>query len=212
MVAAESLSAKNSALASPSFNEDRVIFFGDSITELWDLETAFPKRTYINRGISGQTTSQILIRFRPDVISLQPKVVLILAGINDIATNPELIILERIKDNYASIAQLAQINHITVVFASILPIQNYSLIQRSDLNSPEKIRILNHWLELYCIEQQHIYLDYHSHMVDSLGMLQTSLSDDGVHPNAKGYSVMTPLAEAVMLCAIQQSKIKIWSY
>lgn len=192
----------NSTLASPNSKEDRVIFFGDSITEFWDLETAFPQRNYINRGISGQTTPQMLIRFRPDVISLQPKVVLILAGINDLMKNIEPIRLESIKDNYLSIAQLAQINCITVIFASVLPVKNHSLIQQFDPRTPERIRILNQWLELYCNEQQHIYLNYHSHMVDSLGMLQTELSDDGVHPNAKGYSVMTSLAEAAINRAI----------
>ena len=197
---------RNSVLSSQEFSEDRIIFFGDSITEFWDLQTSFHQKNYINRGISGQTTSQMLLRFRPDVISLKPKIVLILAGINDIATNKENITLERVKDNYKSIGQLAQANCITVIFASVLPIQSRSLIQQADPSLSEKIRTLNHWLELYCNEQQHIYLNYYSPMVDRLGMLQTKLSDDGVHPNACGYSVMTSLAEVAIHCAIPQSK------
>lgn len=199
----------NINLSPPAAGEKRVIFFGDSITEFWDLATAFPEKNYINRGISGQTTSQMLVRFRPDVIALHPKVMVILAGINDIAGNTGPMTLEEIEDNYASFCELAQINNISVVFASVLPINDCSLLKQSDPHAPEKIRALNNWLQLYCKEQQHIYLNYHSHMVDSIGMLQTELSDDGVHPNAKGYKVMAALVEAAIQRAIQQLEIVI---
>jgi lysophospholipase L1-like esterase len=193
--------SKNSLLVPPDAGEDRVVFFGDSITEFWDLTATFPGKPYINRGISGQTTSQMLIRLRADAISLKPKVILILAGINDIAGNTGRISLEMIEDNLTSISQLAQINSIHVVFASVLPIHDYSPIKQSLVHCPTKIRALNTWLKSYCAEQTHIYLDYYSHMVDSHGMLQTELSDDGVHPNVKGYKVMASLAET----AIQQA-------
>ena len=193
----------------PAPDENRIVFFGDSITEFWDLAATFPAQPYFNRGISGQTTSQMLLRFRPDAISLHPKVVVILAGINDIAGNTGPMTLEMIEGNYTSISQLAQINRISVVFASVLPINDHSLIKQSDQHAPEKIRALNNWLQLYCNEQQHIYLNYHSHMVDSLGMLRTELSDDGVHPNEKGYQVMASLAEAVIHRALDQLEIVI---
>lgn len=196
----------NTILSPPTKNENRIVFFGDSITEFWDLVRYFPDRSYINRGISGQTTAQMLIRFRSDVIALKPKVVLILAGINDIAGNTGLMTLRMIEDNYASMAELAQVNQIQVIFASILPIHDYSSIERSQTHSPAKIRALNDWLQRYCLEHNHIYLDYYSQMLDRQGMLRADLGDDGLHPNAKGYEVMAPLAEVAIEQALQQRK------
>jgi lysophospholipase L1-like esterase len=194
----------NFALSNLEEGELRVVFFGDSITEFWDLKAAFSKKNYINRGISGQTTAQMLVRFRQDTISLHPKIVVILAGINDIAGNTGTMTLEMIEGNYLSMSQLARSHGIRVVFASVLPIHNHSPIKQSDPHSPGKIRALNSWLQLHCSEQQHIYLDYHTHMVDDIGMLRTQLSDDGVHPNEKGYRVMAVLAEAAIQQALQQ--------
>lgn len=199
----------NIALALPAAGENRVVFFGDSITEFWDLATAFPEKNYINRGISGQTTSQMIVRFRPDAIALHPKVVVILAGINDIAGNTGPMTLEAITDNYASFCELAQSNDISVVIASVLPIGDRSPLKQLDPHAPEKIRTLNSWLQLYCNEQQHIYLNYHSHMVNSQGMLRTELSDDGLHPNVKGYKVTASLADAAIQRALQQLEIVI---
>lgn len=196
----------NALLPPPNMNENRVVFFGDSITEFWDLAKYFPDKPYINRGIAGQTTQQMLIRFRPDAIALKPKVVVILAGINDIAGNTGLVTLAMIEDNYASMAELAQLNQIKVIFASVLPIHDYSSIERSPIHLPTKIRALNDWLQLYCLEHNHIYLDYYSQMLDQQGMLRADLADDGLHPNTKGYEIMAPLAESAIEQALQKLK------
>jgi len=197
----------NAMLPPPTINENRIVFFGDSITEFWHLATYFANKPYINRGISGQTTPQMLIRFRPDVIAIKPKAVVILAGTNDIAGNTGLMTLAMIEDNYSSIAQLAQVNHIQVIFASVLPIHDYSLVQRSQVHSPAKIIALNEWLQRYCLEHNHIYLDYYSQMLDQRGMLRADLADDGLHPNARGYEVMASLAETAIEQALQQLKL-----
>jgi len=185
----------NAILPPPTNNENRIVFFGDSITEFWDLASYFPEKPYINRGIAGQTTPQMLVRFRADVIALKPKVVIILAGTNDIAGNTGLMTLAMIEDNFASMAELAQANQIQVIFASLLPINDYSSIQRSEIHSPIKIRQINDWLQRYCLEQNHIYLDYYSQMLDRQGMLKADLADDGLHPNSRGYQIMAPLVE-----------------
>jgi lysophospholipase L1-like esterase len=194
----------NSKVPMPERNENRVVFVGDSITDFWKLAEYFPGKPYINRGISGQTTPQMLIRFRPDVIALKPKVVVILAGTNDIAGNTGPMTLEMIENNYASIADLAKANGIKVVFASVLPIHDYGKTKVSERRSPEQILKLNEWLKNYCKANGHTYLDYFTKMVDEKGMLKAELANDGLHPNAEGYKVMAPLAEA----AIQQAMKK----
>jgi acyl-CoA thioesterase I len=195
---------KNKALLPLDLGENRIVFFGDSITEFWDLAAAFPNEPYINRGIAGQTTSQMLLRFRADAIALQPKVVLILAGINDISGNTGVITLEAIEDNYASICDLACMHGIGVVFASVLPIHDYGAVKQSEFRSPGKIEALNEWLKHYCTKNQMVYLDYYTHVVDCQGMLKVEFSTDGVHPNLKCYQVMTPLAKI----AIQEASKK----
>jgi lysophospholipase L1-like esterase len=191
----------NAIVPAPSKNENRVVFMGDSITDGWKLAEYFPGKPYINRGISGQTTPQMLIRFRPDVIELKPKVVVILAGTNDIAGNTGPMTLEMIGDNYASMADLARANGIKVVFASVLPVHDYGRTKVSERRSPEEILKLNEWLKNYCKANRHVYLDYFGKMVDEKGMLKAELANDGLHPNAEGYKAMAPLAEA----AIQQA-------
>ncbi|MFB2837658.1 SGNH/GDSL hydrolase family protein [Floridanema evergladense] len=193
----------NALLSPAKNNENRIVFFGDSITEFWDLGNYFPDKPYINRGIAGQTTPQMLVRFRADVISLKPKVVIILAGINDIAGNTGLVTLSMIEDNYASMAELAQANQIQVIFASVLPIHDYGSIARSQNHLPTKIRTLNDWLQRYCLEHNHIYLNYYSQMLDPQEMLKAELADDGLHPNSKGYQIMTALAETAIEKALQ---------
>lgn len=182
-------------------NENRVVFMGDSITDVWKLAEYFPGKPYINRGISGQTTPQMLIRFRPDVVALKPRAVVILAGTNDIASNTGPMTLEMIEDNYASMADLAKANRIKVIFASVLPIHDYGRTKVSERRSPEQILKLNEWLKSYCKANGHTYLDYFSRTIDEKGMLKAELANDGLHPNAEGYKVMAPLAEA----AIQQA-------
>jgi len=194
----------NAALKPPAPGENRVVFFGDSITDLWHLEEYFPAKPYINRGIGGQTTPQMLVRFRQDVIDLHPKVVIILAGTNDIAGNTGPMRLEDIEANYASMAELAHSNNIRVVFSSVLPVHNYTPQSQNmyAVRSPEKILELNRWLKNYCVMNDCLYLDYFSAMVDDKGLLKRDLAEDGLHPNVAGYKVMAPVAEAAIARAV----------
>lgn len=203
----------NAALAPPAKFELRVVFMGDSITDAWvspQFGGFFPGKPYVDRGISGQTTPQMLIRFRPDVIALRPKVVVILAGTNDIAGNTGPMTVGEIEDNLASMAELARTNKIRVVLASVMPVSNYGHDRQGnplDMRTnrpPEKILELNAWIKKYATEKGHTYLDYFSAMVDEQGLLQRDLSEDGLHPNAKGYAVMSPLAEQAIRIAIKK--------
>jgi lysophospholipase L1-like esterase len=197
----------NAALAAPAPHENRVVFVGDSITDYWKLADYFPARPYaiVNRGIDGQTTPQMLVRFRQDVIALQPAVLVVLAGTNDVAgvTGPAR--NEDIEANYASMAELARVHHIRVVFASLLPVNNYTDDAKESfaLRPRERILALNDWLKDYCAKNALVYLDYFSAMVDDKGMLRRDLSDEGLHPNAAGYKVMAPLAEKAIAQALR---------
>jgi acyl-CoA thioesterase I len=195
----------NGKLGLPVAGENRVIFLGDSITDYWKLADYFPGRPYINRGIDGQTTPQMLVRFRQDVIDLHPKVLVVLAGTNDVAGVTGRTRNEEIEANYASMAELATVNHIRVVFASLLPVNNYSEDAKENyaLRPPERILALNQWLRNYCAKNGFVYLDYFSALVDGKGMMTRPLSDDGLHPNAAGYKVMAPLAEAAIEKALK---------
>ena len=201
--------AANAALKPPAPSENRVIFFGDSITDKWPLDEYFPGKPYINRGISGQTTPQMLIRFRQDVIDLHPKVVLILAGTNDIAGNTGPMRLEDIEANYASMADLARANQVRVVFSSVLPVHNYTP-QSQNLfagRPPEKILALNRWLKDYVAAHSDcLYLDYFAAMDDDKGYMKKDLADDGLHPNAAGYKIMAPLAETAIAQSLSLPK------
>jgi lysophospholipase L1-like esterase len=194
---------ENASLAPPATGEKRVVFFGDSITEGWRLTHYFPGKPYINRGISGQTTPQMLLRFRQDVVNLHPKAVVILAGTNDLAgtTGPER--NEDIEANYASMADLARANGIRV------PVHNYSQGGGEDYfaqRPPARILALNAWLKDYCARNRILYLDYFSAMVDDKGLLKKDLADDGLHPNASGYKIMAPLAEKAIARALETKK------
>jgi lysophospholipase L1-like esterase len=190
----------NAALKPPAAGENRVVFFGDSITDMWKLEDHFPGKPYLNRGIGGQTTPQMLVRFRQDVIDLHPRVVVILAGTNDIAGNTGPMRLEDIEADYASMAELARANHIAVVFSSVLPVHNYTPKSQELFaeRSPEEILALNRWLKDYCSANSPVYLDYFTAMVDDKGLLKRDLAEDGLHPNAAGFKIMAPLAEAAI--------------
>jgi lysophospholipase L1-like esterase len=194
----------NAALKPPAPGENRVVFFGDSITDLWKLEDYFPGKPYLNRGIGGQTTPQMLVRFRQDVIDLHPKAVVILAGTNDIAGNTGPMRLEDIESDYASLAELARANHIAVVFSSVLPVNNYTPKSQDFFaqRSPEKILALNRWLKDYCAAHSLVYLDYFTAMVDDKGLLKRDLAEDGLHPNAAGFKIMAPLAETAIVKAL----------
>jgi lysophospholipase L1-like esterase len=190
----------NAALRPPAPGEDRVVFFGDSITDMWHLAESFPGKPYINRGIGGQTTPQMLVRFRQDVIKLNPKVVVILAGTNDIAGNTGPMLTEDIEANFSTMAELARVHGIRVVFSSILPVHNYTPKSQELFASrpQERILELNNWLKDYCRANGVLYLDYFTSMVDDKGMLKRELADDGLHPNADGFKIMAPLAEAAI--------------
>jgi lysophospholipase L1-like esterase len=198
----------NAALKLPAPGENRVVFFGDSITDIWHLDEYFPGKPYINRGIGGQTTPQMLIRFRQDVIELHPKVVVILAGTNDIAGNTGPMRLEDIEANYASMAELARANNIRTVFSSVLPVHNYTP-QSQDFfaqRPPGKILELNRWLKNYCVTNACVFLDYFAAVVDAKGYLKRDFAEDGLHPNAAGYKVMAPLAEMAIHNALGTPK------
>jgi lysophospholipase L1-like esterase len=193
------------ALAPPAAGENRIVFMGDSITDIWRFEGpdgSFPGRPYINRGIGGQTTPQMLVRFRQDVIALQPKVVVILAGINDIAGNTGPETLEQIEDNLASMADLAAANHIRVVMCSVLPAFDFPWMP--GMAPAGKVLALNAWIKAHAAQKGYVYVDYHSAMKDERDGLPVTLSKDGVHPLPAGYAIMTPLVEAGIAKALAQ--------
>jgi lysophospholipase L1-like esterase len=187
-----------------------VVFMGDSITDLWQQPRFggfFPGKNYVDRGISAQTTPQMLIRFRPDVVALKPRAVVILAGTNDIAGNTGPVTNEDIQNNMASMAELAKANNIRVVLASITPVSAYhaapNAIAQTARRPVERIKAVNDWMKTYAAANKHVYLDYYSAMIDSAGMLKTEFSEDDLHPNAAGYKVMAPLAEAAIAQALR---------
>jgi len=202
----------NTSLGLPGRNEQRVVFIGDSITDVWKLDKYFPGKPYVNRGISGQTTSQMLIRVRPDVIDLRPRVVVILAGTNDIAGNTGPISLEAIEGNIASMTELATANGIRVVIASVLPVSDHNRnaagaqIVQTIRRPPEKILAINKWLKEFCEKRGHVYLDYFTPSVDKDGYLRVDIANDGLHPNDKGYEIMAPLAEKAITEALKKKR------
>jgi lysophospholipase L1-like esterase len=196
--------AENATLGPPRPGAQRVVFMGNSITEGWAryFDTMFPGRPYVGRGIGGQTTPQMVVRFRQDVIALQPAVVVILAGTNDIAGNTGPSTLEMIQDNLASMADLAKASGIRVVLSSVLPVYDYRW--RPGLEPAPKIIALNAWMKKYAATHGAVYLDYHTAMADARGGLRRELGDDGVHPNEAGYRVMAPLAERAIAEALRR--------
>lgn len=189
----EKYRADNEKLKSQSV-EIPVVFMGNSITEnwVWRNPEFFTENNFVGRGISGQTTPQMLIRFTPDVIDLQPKAVVILAGTNDIAGNTGFSSVKMITDNIKAMAQLATANDIKVILASVLPVYQYPW--RKEVEPVEKISEINDWLKNYAEENGHVYLDFYSALVDERKGLKDEYGEDGVHPIKKGYQVMGPLA------------------
>ncbi len=183
--------------------EARVVFLGDSITEGWGQSGAtpapnrpafFPGKPYVNRGISGQTTPQMLVRFRQDVVNLKPKVVVILAGINDIAENTGKTTLDAIEDNFSSMSEIARANGIRVALCSVLPASGFPW--HPGLEPAPKVKALNAWLKDYAAKHNLVYIDYYTSMANAEGGLKSDLGSDGVHPNKVGYEIMAPLADA----------------
>jgi lysophospholipase L1-like esterase len=202
----------NATLALPAKDEARVVFLGDSITDMWALPQFggfFPGKPYVDRGISGQTTPQMVVRFRPDVIALQPQVVVILAGTNDIAGNTGPMTLEETEGNLATMSELARAHSIRVVLSSVMPVSDISNaegkhIVQTEKRPPERILALNEWIKKYAAENGHSYLDYFSATVDEKGFLKSAITNDGLHPNALGYAVMEPLAEKAIQEALKR--------
>ena len=188
--------------------QGRVVFMGDSITDSWPeprFGEFFPGKPYVGRGISGQTTPQMLLRFRQDVINLKPRAVVILAGTNDIAGNTGRMTNEEIQGNLMSMAELAKANGIRVVLSSVLPVSEYHVttVPQTTRRPMDRIKSLNDWMKKYAAAQGHVYLDYFSAMVDDKGLLRSELSADDLHPNAAGYAIMAPLAEAAIQRALK---------
>jgi lysophospholipase L1-like esterase len=187
----------NQKVVSPQSGAPRVVFLGDSITDMWRLNEYFePERDFVNRGIGGQITSQMLGRMMADVINLKPAAILVLAGTNDIARG---VPLEAIENNLNMIAQLAESNKIVPIFASLLPVSDYHRDQNPGYEQtlrrpPQTIRAVNVWLQRFCQEHKYVYVDYFAKVVDNSGFLTADMSDDGLHPNSKGYRIMAPLA------------------
>jgi lysophospholipase L1-like esterase len=196
----------NAALAAAPIGERRVVFMGNSITEGWapSFPSQFAGKPYIGRGISGQTTPQMLVRFRQDVVALQPAVVVILAGTNDIAGNTGPSTVEMIEDNFASMTEIAQANGIRVVLCSVLPVWDYPW--RPGLEPAPKIIALNAWLKSYAARVHAVYADFHTAMADARGGMRAGLASDGVHPTAEGYRVMGPIVEAAIARALQSGE------
>lgn len=199
----ERYKAANARLAPPLANESRVVFYGNSITEAWAplFSREFPGKPYIGRGISGQTTPQLLVRFRQDVVALHPKVVVILAGTNDIAGNTGPSTLEMIEDNLMAMTEIAHASGIRVVLSSVLPVYDYPW--KPGLAPARKIVALNAWMKQYAKTADAVYLDYHSAMADERQGMSADLARDGVHPTEAGYRLMAPLAEAAIAEALR---------
>jgi len=194
---------ENLKIGLPADNENRVVFIGNSITQGW-IEVNpnfFVGKSYINRGISGQTTPQILVRFRSDVVNLKPKVVVILAGTNDIAGNTGPSTLEMIEDNIASMVEIANANNIKAVLCSILPAYDYPW--KPGLEPAQKIVDLNKWIKEYAVKNKIIYVDYFAPMADKRTGLKKEYSEDGVHPNLAGYNIMEPIVENAIAEALR---------
>ena len=194
--------AANDSLGAPAAGERRVVFYGNSITDVWarHFPAMFPGKPYVGRGISGQTTPQMLVRFHQDVVALHPAVVVILAGTNDIAGNTGPSTQAMIEDNLSAMTEIAKAHGIRVVLSSVLPVYDYPW--KRGLEPAPKIIALNTWMKRHAEAAGETYLDYHAAMVDARGGLPASLSGDGVHPNEAGYRLMAPMAEAAIAAAL----------
>lgn len=187
----------NAALPPPAPGEQRVVFLGDSITDLWNLPKSFPGKPYVNRGIGSQVTAQMVLRFHQDVVALKPAAVVILSGINDIQGFLQQETPEQIETNWEAMADLADAHGIKVVFASLLPVNNYTEAAKNVVKErkPEEIRALNAWLKAFCAQRGYAYADYYDALVDGAGLLGRDYTQDGVHPLDNGYAVMAPIAQ-----------------
>jgi len=193
--------ADNLKLMAQPPDPQRVVFMGDSITDGWKLPQYFPDKPYVNRGISGQTTPQMLVRMFEDVINLRPAVLVIFAGTNDIARNTGPETIEMVEENFQAMTELAQLHAIKVVLCALTPVSDYGPRKMTEARPPADILKLNAWLKDYAARSHAIYADYFAALVDDKGMLKDGFSRDGLHPNDKGYELLAPVAAA----AIQQA-------
>jgi len=197
--------ADNAKIGPPAAGTSRVVFFGDSITDNWGRKfgSFFPGKPYVNRGISGQTSAQMVLRFQQDVVQLQPAAVVILAGTNDVAENNGPSTDAQIEDNFRAMVGLARANHIRVILGSIPPASKFPW--HAGIEPAERIRTLNAWLRSYAEEQHLVYLDYYTALATPEGAMKPDLAvDKFVHPNDAGYAVMQPLAEAAIAKSLAQ--------
>ncbi len=195
--------ADDARLTSAAPAAHRVVFLGDSITDGWNLGQFFPGKPYVNRGISGQTTPQMLVRMFPDVIDVKPEAVIILAGTNDIARNTGPETSTMIEENFQAMAELAQAHGIKVIFCLLTPVSDYTASKQTEHRPPADILKLNAWLRDYAAARHVDVADYYSALADDKGMLRDGYSNDGLHPNAKGYALLAPVAEAAIEKALQ---------
>jgi lysophospholipase L1-like esterase len=195
----------NAKLPPPAPGEGRVVFYGDSITDLWNLPVFFPGKPYINRGIGSQVTAQLVLRFHSDVVALHPRAVVILAGVNDVQGFLQQMSLEQIEANFAAMEEMARANRIHVIFCSVLPVNNYTDNAKTVLEDrhPEELRQLNAWLKSYAASHHAGYVDYYTPLADEHGLLRRELTHDGIHPTAEGYAIMAPLAQKAIDEALQ---------
>ncbi len=196
--------ADNEKLKAQPAEPNRVVFFGDSITDGWKLANFFPSKPYVNRGISGQVLSQMLVRMYPDVIDLKPAVVVLLAGTNDIARNNGPTTLAMIEENVMAITELAHAHGIKVVLCSVTPVADYGRTKMSEGRPPADILRVNAWMKSYAAQVGAIYCDYFSALVDDKGMLKPGISADGLHPNEQGYNLMVPVVQAAIDQALKK--------
>jgi lysophospholipase L1-like esterase len=195
--------ADNETLKAAPADAKRVVFYGDSITDGWKLAQYFPDKPYVNRGISGQTTAQMLVRMFPDVIDLKPAAMIILAGTNDVARNNGPSTLQMIAENIQAMTELAQLHNIKVILCALLPVSDYTSRKQTERRPPSDVLKLNAWLREYAAKVNAGYVDYHAALADDRGWLKDGYSGDGLHPNAKGYEVMAPLAAAAIETAVR---------
>jgi lysophospholipase L1-like esterase len=193
----------NERLRAAPADPRRVVFLGDSITDGWKLAQSFPDRPYVNRGIGGQTTPQMLVRMYPDVIDLKPAALVILAGTNDISRNTGPVTITMIEENFLAMTELAQAHGIKVILCSVMPVSDYTKNKQTVARPPADILKLNAWMREYAAKAHAVFADYYAATVDEKGMLRDGYSDDGLHPNLKGYDLLAPVAQAAIDKALQ---------
>ena len=194
----------NAALPPPRPGEQRVVFLGDSITDRWDLAAGFPGAPYVNRGIGGQVTAQLLLRFLPDVVALRPAAVVILAGVNDVQGVLQRETPEQIEDHWQAMADIADRHGIALVFGALLPVNDYTPAARDVVRErkPAELHALNRWLRGFCERRGYAFADYETALADDRGLMRRDYTVDGIHPLAAGYARMAPVAHAAIEAAL----------